>query len=218
MKTNSVSIKEIVPKFITIEGGEGTGKTSIINMLIKDLINDSVNVIQTREPGGSKIAEEIRNIILNVENVNMDYMTEALLYCASRRQHLEEIVKPALKEGKHVICDRYIDSSLAYQGYARGIGIEKIYDINKYATDGFLPDLTILIDLPPLVGLERIQKNSREVDRLDLEKQSFHDSVRKGYLKVSEMFKDRIVVVDGNRPLHEVYEDCKKIIYRELDI
>ena len=132
-------------KFITIEGGEGSGKTSIIKLLLEDLKKENIDAISTREPGGSKIAEQIRNVILNVDNVNMDYMTEALLYAASRRQHLEEVVKPAIDDGKLVICDRYIDSSLAYQGYARNLGIDNVYNINMYATNGFLPDLTILI-------------------------------------------------------------------------
>ena len=205
-------------KFITIEGGEGSGKTSIIKLLLEDLKKENIDAISTREPGGSKIAEEIRKVILNVDNVNMDYMTEALLYAASRRQHLEEVVKPAIEQGKIVICDRYIDSSLAYQGYARNLGIDNVYNINMYATNGFLPDLTILIDIPPEVGLERIKKNSREVDRLDLEKMSFHNKVHEGYLLVSKKFPSRIVIVDGNKPLIEVYEDVKRIIEEKLNL
>lgn len=205
-------------KFITIEGGEGSGKTSIIKLLLEDLKKENIEAIATREPGGSKIAEQIRNVILNVDNVNMDYMTEALLYAASRRQHLEEVVKPAIEQGKLVICDRYIDSSLAYQGYARNLGIDNVYNINMYATNGFLPDLTILIDIPPEVGLERIKKNSREVDRLDLEKMSFHNKVHEGYLLVSKKFPSRIVIVDGNKSLNEVYEDVKKIIEEKLNL
>lgn len=205
-------------KFITIEGGEGSGKTSIIKLLLEDLKKENIDAISTREPGGSKIAEQIRNVILNVDNVNMDYMTEALLYAASRRQHLEEVVKPAIDGGKLVICDRYIDSSLAYQGYARNLGIDNVYNINMYATNGFLPDLTILIDIPPEVGLERIKKNSREVDRLDLEKISFHKKVHEGYLLVSKKFSSRIVIVDGNKPLDDVYKDVKKIIEERLKL
>src|SRR5690606_3975219 len=152
----------------------------------------------TREPGGSKIAEEIRNVILNIDNVNMDYRTEVLLLAASRRQHLSEIIIPALNEGKIIICDRYVDSSLAYQGYARGLGIDEVFEINKYATEGILPDLTIYIDVDPNIGLARIKNNRRKVDRLDLEKISFHQKVREGYLKIAKIFKDRIVVIDGN--------------------
>lgn len=200
-------------RFITIEGGEGSGKTSIINMLVKDFQSDNIKYKSTREPGGSKIAEEIRNVILNVENTNMDYTTEALLYAASRKQHLEEVIKPCLKEGLTVICDRYIDSSLAYQGHARGLGIEKVYDINFYATNGFLPVLTIIIDIPPTVGMKRIKANSRDVDRLDLEKISFHEKVREGYSIIANKYPDRVKLVDGNRPLVEVYKDVKELVY-----
>lgn len=197
-------------KFITIEGCEGSGKTSIIKILCEDLANNNISYLSTREPGGSKISEQIRNVILNVDNTKMDYMTEALLYAASRRQHLEEIVKPALNEGKIVICDRYLDSSLAYQGYARGIGIEEVYNINMYATSGFLPDLTIYIDIPVEVGLERIKDNNRNVNRLDLEKVAFHKKVREGYLKIAQMYPERIKVIDGNADLEEVYKRVKK--------
>ena len=154
--------------------------------------------------------------ILNVENTKMDYMTEALLYAASRRQHLEEIVKPALREGKIVICDRYLDSSLAYQGYARGLGIEEVYNINMYATSGFLPDLTIYIDIPVEVGLSRIKDNNRDVNRLDLEKVSFHNKVREGYLKIAAMYPERIKVVDGNGTRDEVFERVKKVLKEAL--
>lgn len=203
-------------KFITIEGGEGSGKTSVIIKLIEELNKRGYQTLSTREPGGSKIAEEIREVILNVENTNMDYMTEALLYAASRRQHLEEVVKPAIKEGKLVICDRYVDSSLAYQGHARGLGIDNVYEVNMYATGGFMPDLTIFIDVPPEVGLNRIKDNNRSVDRLDLEKMNFHNLVHEGYLKVYERFPNRIVRIDGNKPLEEVYEDLLKIIDQRL--
>lgn len=203
-------------RFVTIEGGEGCGKTSIIKLLCNDLNKAQIKNLPSREPGGSKISEEIRNVILNVKNTAMDYMTEALLYAASRRQHLEEIVKPAIHEGYLVICDRYIDSSLAYQGYARGLGIEKVYNINMYATGGFLPDLTILIDEPSEIGLARIQKNNRDMDRLDLEKKTFHENVRAGYLEVAKMFPERIVIVNGDDTLENVYNNIKKIIFERL--
>ena len=142
----------------------------------------------------------------------MDYMTEALLYAASRRQHLEEIIRPAIKAGKVVICDRYIDSSLAYQGYARGLGVDEVYNLNLVATNGFLPEVTIFIDLDPEVGLERIKNNQREVDRLDLEKINFHEKVREGYLMLASKFPNRFIVVNGNQTREQVYEDVKKII------
>lgn len=203
-------------KFITFEGGEGSGKTTIIKKLVADLKEAGFDSVVTREPGGSKISEEIRNVILNVENKAMDYMTEALLYAASRRQHLEEVVKPAINNGKLVICDRYLDSSLAYQGHARGLGIENVYNINMYATDGFLPDLTIFLDVTPEIGLTRIAVNNRDVNRLDLEKESFHKLVREGYLKITDMYNDRIVRVDANGTVEEVYERVKNAVFSRL--
>lgn len=203
-------------KFITFEGGEGTGKTTLIEMLMKDLKDAGFDAIKTREPGGSKISEQIRNVILNVENTEMTYMTEALLYAASRSQHLEEVIKPALESGKVVICDRYIDSSLAYQGVARDLGIEKVYKINDYAIGGFYPDLTIYIDVDPRIGLGRIVTNHRDMDRLDLEKISFHDKVRQGYLEVSKMFSDRIKVVDGNDTIENIYKKIKEIVFESI--
>lgn len=199
-------------QFITFEGGEGSGKTTVIEKIKKDLEELNFTVLKTREPGGSKISEQIRDVILNVENTNMDYMTEALLYAASRRQHLEEIIRPAIKAGKVVICDRYIDSSLAYQGYARGLGVDEVYNLNLVATNGFLPEVTIFIDLDPEVGLERIKNNQREVDRLDLEKINFHEKVREGYLMLASKFPNRFIVVNGNQTREQVYEDVKKII------
>lgn len=205
-------IKKPKIQFITFEGGEGSGKTTVIEKIKKDLEKLNFTVLKTREPGGSKISEQIRDVILNVENTNMDYMTEALLYAASRRQHLEEIIRPAIKAGKVVICDRYIDSSLAYQGYARGLGVDEVYNLNLVATNGFLPEVTIFIDLDPEVGLERIKNNQREVDRLDLEKINFHEKVREGYLMLASKFPNRFIVVNGNQTREQVYEDVKKII------
>lgn len=170
----------------------------------------------SREPGGSKISEEIRNVILNVENKEMDYMTEALLYAASRRQHLKEIVWPAVDSGKLVICDRYLDSSLVYQGFARGLGIEKVYELNMNATDGYLPDITLYLDVTPDVGLNRIKSNNRDVNRLDLEKKAFHEKVREGYLKLVEKFPERIILINAEGTAEEVYEQVKNAVLSRL--
>jgi len=204
-----------VKRFITFEGGEGSGKTTLIEMLTNELNQLGYNILKTREPGGSKIAEEIRNVILNVDNVDMDYKTEALLLAASRRQHLTEVIIPALNAGKIVICDRYVDSSLAYQGYARGLGIKEVYEINNYAIEGILPELTIYIDIDPIIGLNRI-KGRDKVDRLDLEEISFHTKVKEGYLELAKMFKERFKVINGNRTPEEIYEDIKKEILKIL--
>ena len=202
--------------FITFEGGEGSGKTTIIKMLVDEIKAKGIDVLVSREPGGSKISEEIRNIILNVNNKNMDYMTEALLYAASRRQHLKEIVWPGVDSGKLVICDRYLDSSLVYQGCARGLGIEKVYELNMNATDGYLPDLTLYLDVTPDIGLGRIRDNNRDVNRLDLEKKAFHEEVRNGYLKLCEMFPERIVKINAMGSIEEVYEEVRKAVFSRM--
>lgn len=203
--------------FITLEGPEGSGKTSAIKIVKEQLEKEGHQIIMTREPGGTPISEQIRNVILDKSNTAMDYRTEALLYAASRRQHLVEKVWPNVKEGKIVICDRYLDSSLAYQGYARELGVEDILNVNMYATEGTFPDLTLLFDLEPEVGLARINANSdREVNRLDLEKLSFHHRVRNGYLELAKRFPDRYVVIDASLPLEEVASRALKAIKERL--
>jgi len=203
--------------FVTIEGPEGSGKSSVTKEVVKLLEQDGETVVLTREPGGTPIAEEIRNVILDKKNTAMDSMTEALLYAASRRQHLVEKVWPLSKEGKIVISDRFLDSSLAYQGGARGLGIDKILDLNMYATDGFFPDLTLLFDLDPRIGLQRIAANKgREVNRLDLEKIDFHDNVRKTFLELAKRFSDRFVVLDASKPFDEVVQDAYRAVKDKL--
>lgn len=203
--------------FITLEGGEGSGKSSVIKLIVERLQKDGYQVLQTREPGGVKIAEEIRNIILDKANTSMDGKTEALLYAASRRQHLVEKVIPALEKGMIVISDRYIDSSLVYQGVARGIGIQEVYEMNLFAIDKILPNLTLILDIEPEIGLQRINKNNqREVNRLDLESLSFHHKVRDGYLKLKDLYPERIEIVDASKSLEEVFENCYALIEKTL--
>ena len=203
--------------FVTIEGVEGCGKTTIGKMIVDKLISEGYEVIYTREPGGIEIAEQIRKVILDVNNTNMDARTEALLYAASRRQHLVEKVIPALKENKVIICDRFVDSSLAYQGHARGLGIEKVYEINKFAIDTVMPDLTLLFDLDPKLGLERISaNNSREVNRLDLEKLEFHKLVREGFLIIEKLEPNRVKKVDASKTIEEVFNDAYSLILEAL--
>ena len=203
--------------FVTIEGPEGSGKSSVTKEVVKLLEADGEIVVLTREPGGTPIAEEIRNVILDKKNTAMDPMTEALLYAASRRQHLVEKVWPLSKEGKIVISDRFLDSSLAYQGGARGLGIDKILALNQYATDGFYPELTLLFDIDPRIGMQRIAaNNNREVNRLDLEKIDFHDNVRKTFLELAERFKNRFVVLDASKPFDAVVQDAYHAIKDRL--
>lgn len=199
--------------FIVFEGGEGTGKTTAINEIYNWIIENNFKCIKTREPGGIKISEQIRQVILNKENKTMDARTEALLYVAARRQHLVEKVIPALEEGSIVLCDRFIYSSLAYQGYARNLGIEEVMSINKFAIGEYMPDLSILFDLDPKIGLERINSNEhREINRLDLEKLDFHERVRLGYNVIYENNRDRIIKVDAEQSKENVIMQIKNIL------
>ena len=203
--------------FITIEGPEGSGKTTAVEQAVKKLEEMGYQIVRTREPGGTEIAEQIRNVILDKNNTKMDPRTEALLYAASRRQHLVEKVWPALKEGKLVICDRYLDSSLAYQGGARGLGIDNILNINLFATENTWPDLTLLFDLDPKIGLERIGKNAnREVNRLDLEKMEFHTKVRNTFLELAKRYPDRYVIIDASQSREEVANKTLEVILSKL--
>ncbi|MCT2534283.1 dTMP kinase [Aquibacillus koreensis] len=191
--------------FITFEGGEGAGKTSILQTISTRLIQEGYNVIITREPGGIEIAEKIRQIILDPDHTAMDGRTEALLYAAARRQHLVEKVIPALNEGKIVLCDRFIDSSLAYQGYARGLGVEEVFQINEFAIEGCMPDMTLFFDIEPEEGLKRIAANKdREQNRLDLEQIDFHNKVHEAYKQLLNRFPDRIYRIDASPQMEVV--------------
>lgn len=199
--------------FITFEGPDGAGKTTILNMLSEELKEKGIEAVFTREPGGIRIAEQIREVILNKENTEMDPRTEALLYAAARRQHIVEKVIPVLNEGKMIICDRFIDSSLAYQGYAREIGVDDVYSINMFAIDGVMPEITLYFDIEPERGLLRISGNEgREVNRLDLEKMDFHLKVQKGYKQLIEKYPDRIKVINADQSLLNVYRDVKEVL------
>lgn len=193
--------------FITFEGPEGSGKTTVSQLVLETLKKEGYEVLYTREPGGIDIAEQIRQVILDPKNTAMDAKTEALLYAASRRQHLIEKVLPALKKGQIVICDRFVDSSLVYQGVARGLGIEAVYQMNLFAIEDIMPDATIFFDVAPEIGLARIVQNaSREVNRLDLETLDFHRKVYAGYQMVLERYPERITRVDASLSLEEVYQ------------
>ncbi len=204
--------------FITFEGGECTGKTSIIKYIEKEFEKRGIGYITTREPGGIRIAEEIRNIILDVNNKEMTPECEALLYAASRMQHLKQKVIPEIKAGNIVLCDRFLDSSLAYQGYARGLGFDAILKANAFALD-YLPSLTILIDLKPEIALKRLENKDRESkkDRLDSEGIEFHTAVYEGYHKVYDMYPERIKIIDGNKPLEVLEWECLDIILKHID-
>lgn len=203
--------------FITFEGPDGAGKTTVLQELLPKLQVLGLEVITTREPGGVAIAEDIRKIILDPANTAMDHKTELLLFIAARRQHLVEKVLPPLQEGKMVIIDRFIDSSVAYQGHGRCLDIADIDWLNHYATDGVKPDLTLYFDIDAEEGLARIARNAeRDVDRLDMEKADMHRRVRQGYLAILEKEPDRFVKIDASQPLEAVVQDALGIIQERL--
>lgn len=200
--------------FITFEGTDGSGKTSVIKAIVEQLErNGETRYILTREPGGNRISEAIRNVILNDRFTEMDKRTEALLYAAARRQHIIETIKPALSDGKMVLCDRFVDSSIVYQGAGRSIGADEIVKINEFATDGLKPDLTIFLDVDPELGLERIKQHRQgEINRLDHEKMSFYKTVHNAYLKLADKEPKRIIRVDASQPLDTVLFEVLDIL------
>lgn len=203
--------------FISFEGADGSGKTTIIKKVAEYLEQNNIEYVLTREPGGSLLAEKIRSLILDVDHKNISYTTEALLYAASRAQHYNDIIKPNLELGKIILCDRFLDSSLVYQGIGRGLGIEKVLSINKFAIDDVLPDKTVYLDVLPEVGLSRINAcSTREVNRLDLETLDFHKKVYAGYQKIIELDTERFIVINGNNDIETVYEETLNSIKEVL--
>lgn len=202
---------------ISIEGGEGAGKSTVIERIASFLEENRHVFMITREPGGVRISERVREIILEKDYTEMDARTEAMLFAAARRQHLVEKVLPAVEQNKVVIFDRFVDSSLVYQGYVRGIGIDEVYNLNLFATEGFLPDLTLYLDIDPEIGLRRISDNpDREINKLDLEGLHFHEKVREGYRILLDKYPDRIVQVDANQSLENVLDAVIKEIEHRL--
>ncbi len=195
--------------FITLEGIEGSGKTTQAELLRDFLIESGFEVLLTREPGGSPIGEKIRQILLDTSNKEMEPLTELLLYEASRCQHVKEIIGPALNAGKVVICDRFYDASTAYQGYARGIDIETVKELNLVATGGRKADLTIVLDLPASDGLRRL---GQSLDRIEGETMEFHERVRRGYLEIAKSDPDRVKVIDGTDSADETFKRIKAIV------
>ena len=195
--------------FISIEGPDGSGKSTQIENIKKFFAEKNIEVIFTREPGGTAIGERIREILLDKNCTEMDYMTEAMLYAASRAQHVAQVIKPALAEGKVIVCDRFVDSSIAYQGYGRRLG-DSVRVINEYAVAGCMPDVTFLMKVDPGVGKGRVKNRAAEgkaEDRLDAEKVAFHEDVYSGYLALEAQYPERIVGIDASRSIEEIRED-----------
>ena len=204
--------------FITFEGPDGCGKTSIVNLL-KEFYKNDDRIVFTREPGGTKISEKIREIILSKNNQEMSARTEALLYSASRAQHVDEFIKPNLELGKLVISDRFVLSSLAYQGGGRQLGIESVKLINDFAIDGIMPDVVVFFCVDPLTTLKR-KSLSVDADRLELSGDGFHNRVYDTYMKLLENMEneDYLYKVDATRKMSKVFEDVKKIISDKLEV
>lgn len=198
-------------KFITFEGCDGCGKSTQLRLLSEYLTENGIPHIFTREPGGGKISEAIREILLNGKNMEMTDECEALLYAASRVQHLSDRVEPALAEGKLVICDRYVDSSLAYQAYARGLGTEFVSKINAFALKNYLPDVTVFIDLTPEAAFSR-KHGADENDRLEKAGMAFHRRVYEGYKAIAQAEPDRVACVDGGQSPEAVFAEVVRIL------
>lgn len=209
----------MIGKLISFEGPDGAGKSSVLQALIPRLEAMYGEVLTTREPGGVTIAEAIRSVILNPDYMEMDDKTELLLYVAARRQHLQERVRPALDQGKLVLMDRFIDSSVAYQGFGRGLDREAIDWLNDFATDGMKPDVTLYFDIDVALGLERIARHRQgDVDRLDMASIDLHERVREGYLSLANKEPERIVTIDARRPLDEVIEAAFTALQEKLGV
>lgn len=196
--------------FISIEGPDGSGKSTQIENIKQFFSDKNIDIVFTREPGGTAIGERIRDIILDKNCKEMSYMAEAMLYAASRAQHVEEVIKPALEAGKIVMCDRFVDSSIAYQGYGRNLG-EAVAIINSFAIGNCIPDITFLLKLDPSIGRGRIKASDQ--DRLEQEQDDFHFDVYTGYLELEEKYKDRIVGIDASKSIEEIRLD----IYKKLE-
>lgn len=198
--------------FITFEGPDGSGKTTQIDLLGKFLKEEGHSVLLTREPGGTPIGEKIREIILDCRNTEMDNMAEALLYAASRAQHVAQVILPSLKKGTSVICDRFVDSSIAYQGWGRGLG-EPVRIINHIAAGNCKPDITFLLCIDPQIGMKRIVG---QMDRLEMERMEFHKAVLQGYLNQARQEPERIVVVDGKQEVCAIEAEVRQRVTRLL--
>ena len=213
LRTPGTKPKSKKTKTVSLEGGEGSGKTTLLAMLQDYFTETGLDVMITREPGGVRIAEKIREIILDIEHTEMDVRTEALLYAAARRQHLTQKVLPELGRRDLVLFDRFVDSSVVYQGYVRGIGMDEVYELNRFATEDFLPDMTLYLDIDPAEGLKRVYGDSgREINRLDLEAAEFHVKVREGYRIMLSEHSERMIEIDASRPVEAVFEDVKNLL------
>ena len=202
--------------FITFEGPDGSGKTTQLRRLADRLKAEGLDVVTTREPGGTVIGDRIREIILSLEHREMKERTEVLLYAASRAQHVAQVIEPALQKGHIVLCDRYVDSSIAYQGAARGLGDESVRTVNLLAVQGVLPDLTLFLDIDPVEATRRQRQRGEETNRMEQEEILFYRRVRDGFLALQERYPQRIVTLDGGKSQDAVFHEATAILQRLL--
>jgi len=208
IQKGALSKSESAPFFVSFEGGEGAGKSSLIQFFLKLLNKSSIQHTLLREPGGTLIGEKIREILIDNSNNELSTHSEALLYSASRAQLIHEKIRPSLKSGLSVVCDRFVDASLAYQGIGRKLGLKAIQDLNLWATQGHFPDCTFIVDVDPEIGLKRAAiRQSGKLDRIESESIVFHQNVRNAYLEISKCFPDRIILIDGNQSQEDVSID-----------
>ena len=196
--------------FITLEGADGCGTTTQSRLLQEYLEQQGYEVVWTREPGSIGLGQRIRELLLYYDG-EVAPRCEAFLFLADRSQNIEHVIKPAVAEGKIVICDRFVDSSAVYQGIARGMGIDLVYEVNRYAIGKTMPDITILLDIPGSTGIQR-KKKQGELDRMELETASFHDKVSEGYRILAEKFPERIKKLDGTQPIEVIFDQIKEIV------
>jgi dTMP kinase len=202
--------------FITLEGPEGSGKTSQVPSLADYLREEGYDVVVTREPGGTAVSDQIRDVLMNLKNVSIVPRTEILLFLAARAQHVEGLIRPALEAGKLVLCDRYGDSTLAYQGYGHKTDLETLRYLLNYATGGLKPDLTLLLDIPVEMGLDRKRKNDSEWNRLDAYEEAFHKRVRQGYLELAKLEPERWDIIDASKNKDQVQQDMRQAVISRL--
>lgn len=200
----------MVARFVVFEGGEGCGKSTQARLLA-----DALGAILTHEPGGTRIGEQIRGLLLDHRAVDLDPGAEALMMAADRAQHVAEVIVPALEQGRHVVCDRYIGSSVAYQGFGRGMDIDEIVELSRWATGGLVPDLVILLDIPPEAARRRLE---RSLDRFEREGLEFHHRVREGFLAQAASEPDRWCVIDGDTPVTEVSSRVRTVVAERLQL
>ncbi len=202
--------------FITFEGLDGSGKTTQIKLLYDYLKEKGLDVVTAVEPGGTAIGRKIRKILLDKYNHEMSYKAETFLFLASRAELVSKVISPALSKGRTVICDRFFDSTIVYQGIARGLGIDKILDMSLWATGGIVPDITFLLSIKADKGKKRMDSASKKRDRMELEKDNFRKKVYQGYLNIAGKYKDRFVVIDGEKKIEDIFEEVKRRVEQYL--